>query len=272
MHSSTFGRVVKRESFFEKGWCRFECDAELAEWVRLALPSAREAVRAQENARWLRCGGTWFVGVNALPNDASGAVASSGPLRGNAVRFIRQTLGISGFDWDRAQISVCYPGYPQPMESESAAAFRYRRDRDAAHVDGLLPEGAGRRRHLREHHAFILGIPMVEFGADASPFVVWEGSHELIRRAMAERFGERPPDQWGDEDLTSAYRAMRRSVFETCKRVEIAAAPGEAFVAHRLVVHGVAPWGASATAGEDGRMICYFRPIAGGPLDWLTAP
>jgi len=255
-----------------KGWCRFGYDPALAEWVRLALPAARKAVGARENASWLRCGGTWFVGVNALPNDPSGAVGGSGPLRGDAVCFIRQALGISAFRWDRAQISACYPRYPQPMESEPAAAFRYRRERDAAHVDGLLPEGIDRRRHLREYHAFILGIPMVEFSADASPFVVWEGSHELIRRALSERFSERPPDRWGDEDLTEAYHQMRRRVFASCRRVEIPATPGEAFIAHRLVLHGVAPWAESATAGDDGRMICYFRPIIGGPLEWLTAP
>jgi hypothetical protein len=263
---------VESDSYFEKGWRRFEYDPALAEWVRGALPSAREAVRAEKNAHWLRCGGTWFVGVNALPNDASGAVGDSGPLRGVAVRFIRQALGISGFDWDSAQVSVCYPRYPQPMESESAAAFRYRRDRDAAHVDGLLPEGADRSRHLREHHGFILGISMVEFGVDAAPFVVWEGSHQMIRAAMTERFGDSPPEHWGDEDLTAAYHQVRRDVFGTCKRVEIAVRPGEAFVAHRLVLHGVAPWADSATAGEDGRMICYFRPIVGGPVEWLTAP
>jgi len=189
-----------------------------------------------------------------------------------APRFARQLVGACAFEWDRAQVSVCYPRYPLPMESEPAAAFRYRRDRDAAHVDGLLPEGADRRRHLREHHAFILGIPMVDVSANASPFVVWEGSHEVVRAALVERFGSLPPERWGDEDLTEAYHAVRRRVFDTCERVEIAAKRGEAYVAHRLVLHGVAPWGESASAGEDGRMICYFRPLSGGPKEWLAAP
>ena len=263
---------MNSESFHIKGWRRFEYDPELLEWVDRALPLAREAVKAKKNARWFRCGGTWFAGVNVLPNDATGAVEGSGPVRGVAASFTQQAAGHSEFEWDCGQVSVCYPRYPQPMESEPAAALRYRRVRDAAHVDGLLPEGVDRRRHLREHHAFILGIPMVEFSADASPFVVWEGSHEIIRAAVNERFDGLAPDQWGDEDITDEYHQMRRTVFETCKRVEIAARPGEAFVAHRLVVHGVAPWAESATAGEDGRMICYFRPMIGGPVEWLTAP
>jgi hypothetical protein len=89
---------------------------------------------------------------------------------------------------------------------------------------------------------------------------------------MRKRFGDLPPNQWGEEDVTQDYHQMRRAVFANCKRVEIAARPGEAFIAHRLTVHGVAPWAESATAGEDGRMICYFRPIVGGPMQWLTAP
>jgi len=218
---------VNSESFYKKGWCQFEYDPALAEWVGRALPSAREAVRAKKNSRWLRCGGTWFAGVNVLPNDASGAVGDSGPVRGIAISFSRQSVAPSGFEWDCGQVSVCYPRYPQPMESESAAAFQYRRDRDAAHVDGLLPEGVDRRRHLREYHGFILGIPMVDFSADASPFVVWEGSHEIIRAAVHERFDDLPPNRWGDEDITEVYHQMRRTVFETCKRVEIAARPAK---------------------------------------------
>jgi hypothetical protein len=112
----------------------------------------------------------------------------------------------------------------------------------------------------------------VECSADASPFVVWEGSHERVRAALSERFGDRPPDRWGGEDVTEAYHKVRQTVFETCKRVEIALRPGEALIAHRLILHGVAPWAESETAGEDGRMICYFRSIVGDALHWLTAP
>ena len=263
---------MSSELFLEKGWCRFDYDAVLAEWVGHALPFARAAVAEQTNAQWLRCGGTWFAGVNALPNDVAGVVGKSGPLRGVAIDFIRKVLGLTEFDWDTAQVSVCYPRYPLPMPSELPAAFRFRRGRDAAHVDGLLPEGADRRRHLRQHHGFILGLPMVEFDPNASPFVVWEGSHELVRTALAKRFDGLSPERWGVEDVTEVYHQTRRRVFDSCRRVEISARPGEAYVAHRLIVHGVAPWAESASGGTDGRMICYFRPEIGGPRAWLTSP
>ena len=260
------------DNFFDKGWCQFEYDSRLASWVQGSLPDARKAVLNPIHQQWLRCGGTWFVGVSVLPNSKTGEVGSSGALTGDAIDFIYKELVATDFNWDHAQISVCYPGYPAPGESESPDAYRFRRNRDAAHVDGLLPEGVDRRRHLREHHGFILGIPLVNFSHNASPFVVWEGSHEIIRASFKAHFTHIPPEKWGDQDVTDIYKQTRNLVFEKCRRVEIFAQPGEAFIAHRLVVHGVAAWKDSATAGNDGRMICYFRPEMGGPREWLTAP
>ena len=260
------------QQFFTRGWCRFARDARLAAWVEAALAAARRTRDDPEFAQWLRYRDTWFAGVNALYNAADGSVDDSGPLRGAAVDFIARELGLDGFAWDRAQVSICYPGYPQPMDGESAARARFRVWRDAAHVDGLLREGEQQRRFLREHHGFILGIPMVEFDAGASPFVVWEGSQEIIRAGFRQRFAGIPVERWGDEDVTDAYQAARQRAFDECRRVEIHARPGEAFLAHRLVVHGMAPWRDGASAGADGRMICYFRPAPFGAREWLHNP
>ncbi len=260
------------DQFFAQGWCQFKRDPQLLEWVESARDAARCTLQDPDQAQWLRYQGTWFAGVNALPNNASGAVNNSGPLRGAAVEFVQRLVGCDYITWDRAQVSICYPGYPQPMEGQSDALHRFRVDRDAAHVDGLLPEGSARRRHLREHHLFILGIPMSTFSADASPFVVWEGSHHRVRHALSERFRGIPSEAWGEEDIMDVYQAIRREVFDECRRVEIHAQPGEAFVAHRLCVHGMAPWGERATADADGRVICYFRPESTTPATWLNAP
>ncbi len=260
-----------RDHFFERGWCRFPYDQRLADWVDEGLPAARETLNAPEQEQWLRCGGTWFAGVNALPNDAAGAVPGGHPLAGDAFDFITQDLRLGDFAWDRAQVSICYPGYPIPGDHETEAAARFRRNRGGAHVDGLSPEGPNRRRHLREHHGFLLGIPMAEVGTGASPLVVWEGSHELMRAAFTETFANLPPARWGDVDVTDDYQAARKRAFDACERVEISAQPGEAYLVHRLALHGVAPWAPGAVAGPDGRMICYFRPEIGGPEDWLRA-
>ena len=56
----------------ETGWCQFT-DPQLMSWVKQVLPAARATVTAPENSRWHRCEGTWFTGVNVLPNDCQAA-------------------------------------------------------------------------------------------------------------------------------------------------------------------------------------------------------
>ncbi|MBN1238905.1 MAG: hypothetical protein JXB36_10410 [Gammaproteobacteria bacterium] len=255
--------------FFRSGWLRFPHDAAVADWAARARPVADQCLaRTEHRRRWLRCGGTWFVGVNVLPNDAAGAVAEAGvpPLGGPALRFIGDVLGLAGVALDRAQVSVCFPGYPLPSDGESEGAFRFRRERDAAHVDGLRRH-EGRRRRLGEPHGFILGVPLTDPPEGAAPLVVFEGSHEIVRRALRARLGSVPPRRWADEDVTDAYVAARRECFDTCRRVPVHARPGEAYLIHRLALHGVAPWAAGV---EGERVIAYFRPnpFAGATPEW----
>ncbi|MFO1090737.1 MAG: hypothetical protein U1E46_14295 [Hyphomicrobiales bacterium] len=257
--------------FFRTGWAAFPHDPTLAAWVATALPVARAAIAAPENAKWFRYGGTWFAGVNASPNDARGAMPGGPPLGGVAVDFIRSVLSLSAFDWDRAQISVCYPGYPQPMEGESEATFQYRVKRDAAHVDGVQRVGPERRRFAREYHGFLLGVPLAPVEPGSSPFVVWEGSHEIVRAALGAALNPYPPETWGEIDVTDAYHAARRRCFDICPRVEVSVEPGASYLVHRLALHGMAPWRASS-ANAEGRIVAYFRPDCLAPDDWLARP
>lgn len=260
---------MNADRFFRRGWVRFPRETAVADWAAHALPIARGCIADPAlRARWLRCGGTWFAGVEAFPNDAAGAVPGAGvpPLAGAPVRFIADVLGLPDIAWDNAQVSACFPGYPRPSPGESAGAFRFRRDRDAAHVDGFKRFDK-RRRRLGERHAFILGIPLTEAPAGAAPLVVWEGSHEVIRRALRARLEGLPPARWSAEDVTETYVAARRECFARCRRVAVGASPGEAYLVHRLALHGVAPW-SGAPAGE--RAIAYFRPdpFPGAATDW----
>lgn len=258
--------------FFTRGWIKFEHDPLLANWVEHTLAPVKSTISRKEHRQWLRCGGTWFAGVNILDNDAAGSVNGGPGLSGEAIGFIRKELGFNELALDAGQVSICYPGYPKPMPEESSTAFNYRLKRDAAHVDGLLPEGVKRRRHLREYHGFILGIPMFECHPEASPVVVWEGSHEVIRAAFKSRFNGIPAEQWGDLDVTDIYQSTRRDIFSNCRRVKVFARPGEAYIIHRLSLHGVAPWGPNAGNSNNGRMICYFRPELASAWDWLNQP
>ncbi|NEX45388.1 hypothetical protein G3572_04175 [Rhodobacter sp. ETT8] len=232
-------------------------DPALRAWAEAALPVARQEIAASPEP-W-RCGGTWFVGVDALPNAADGSVG--------ACAFPWQALPVAPRSLHRAQLSVIRPGYPQPSEEESAAAFAFRQKRAAAHLDGLLPIGPDRRRMIREPHAWILGVPLTS--VRAAPLVVWEGSHRIMAEALRQALRPHPPESWADIDITDAYQAARAEVFRTCARVELPVVPGEASLLHRLTVHGVASW--SGTERED-RIIAYFRPMLASVAEWIAQP
>ncbi len=258
-------------SWAARGWQVFPAEPATRAWVAAALPVARAAA-ADPGARgdWLRHGGTWFAGVDVLPNDAAGRVGQGPALSGAALDSVVSVLG--DLPLHRAQLSVTYPGYPRRDAGDSDTAHRYRLTRDAAHLDGLLPEGPDRRRHLREPHGYILGVALTRADPGAAPLTVYEGSHAVMRAAFRTALAGVAPEAWGDVDLTEAYHAARRACFATCPRVTIALAPGDAVVLHRLALHGIAPWGADAQAAPEGRMIAYLRPILPRLSDWLDLP
>ncbi len=261
--------MVDLTAFAAKGWCTLPYDADLHDWVNAVTPAARRSIAAPEMQHWLQCQGTWFVGVDALDNDETGQVGTSGPLRGAPVDAITALFGALP-PLHRAQVSVTYPGFPKPRDEESDSAFRYRLKRYGAHVDGLLAVGPDRQRMIHEPHAFVLGLPINHFSANASPLMVWEGSHHIMGAALTEALKHHAPADWENVDLTAPYQAARREVFETCTAVPVHATPGESYLMHRHCLHGVAPWSCTETPPNDGRMIAYFRPeLAGGIADWM---
>lgn len=254
--------------FRSRGYLRFPASPGLLRWAGAARVAGLAAMADPAQAKWWRHRRTWFVGVDALPNDADGVVPGGPPLTGEAIRFVTQHLGFAG-PWHRAQVSVCRPGYPQRDDGESDTQHRFRRDRDAAHVDGLHAEGEARRRHMREFHDFILGLPLGDASAEASPLVVWEGSHLIMQEMFRTVFANVAPQAWEDVDVTDAYHATRRRAFAECPRVTLPATAGEATLVHRFALHGVAPWAPGATSSAEGRMIAYFRPETKDRVKWL---
>jgi hypothetical protein len=243
------------------GYRRVAAHPALREWAEAARGPAARAVAASTD--W-RCGGTWCVGLDALPNAADGSVGG--------VPLPWAILGLAPVPLHAAQVSTTRAGYPQPSAGESDAAFRFRRDRDGAHLDGLIAEGPDKRRFIREPHGWILGLPLNEAGPDAAPLVVWEGSHEVMRTALARALAPHDPAAWGNVDITDTYAAARREVFDTCRRVELPGRVGEAVILHRLLIHGVAPWRDGAWAEDPGRMVAYFRPVLESVEEWLFHP
>jgi hypothetical protein len=250
--------VVK--SAADPGWQKLGPDPAIAAWAKAARHAALDTLAT--TAEGWRCGGTWFVGVDALPNTPDGAI--------NGTPFPWAALPLSPEPLHQAQLSVIRPGYPQPSAEETPAALAYRQTRDAAHLDGLLPIGPDKRRMVKEPHAWILGLPLND--TTASPLTVWEGSHEVLRAALLAALAPHPPQTWGDIDITEPYQQARKDIFATCHRIELAARPGEATLLHRLTLHGVAPWKATDQAPPEGRMIAYLRPELASVHRWLTAP
>lgn len=248
---------MREFEFLINGFKVFDVDPYVNEWVN----SARRVVETLD-VSLRRHGRTWFVGVDALPNNTDGSIR--GATLGGA--WMDDLSAHPEFDgWHKAQVSIVYDGYPRQDPDESDAAHRFRVKRDAAHMDGLLPEGANRRRHLREPHAFIVGLPLND--VLSSPLVVWPDSHLVMGRAFSKVFEGVEPRSWGDQDVTDVYQTARREVFETCKRVEVSMRPGQVVLLHRHLIHGVAPW-----EGPDvieGRQVAYFRPMVANVADWL---
>lgn len=241
----------------QTGWRRIGPTPGLVAWAAAARPLAEAALAATTEP--LRCGGTWAVGLDLLPNDASGRIAG--------VDLPWADLGLPPEPLHRAQLSTIHPGYPQPSPEESPSAFAFRRTRDAAHLDGLLPVGPSRQRMVKEPHGWILGLALT--ATPAAPLVVWEGSHLILARALRQALAPHPTGLWDQIDLTAAYGAARRQVLDQCRRVELPIGPGEATLLHRLTLHGVAPW--SGPAAEP-RIIAYFRPLLASVEAWLLRP
>ncbi|WP_299690327.1 hypothetical protein [uncultured Tateyamaria sp.] len=226
--------------------------------VRWAAAARRVATRISEapgfRAANLRHGQTWSVGVDALPNAADAAVdgvALNGDWQAH----------VPAVPLHRAQVSIVYPGYPGRDADETATAHRFRLIRQAAHVDGLLPVGPARRRFPREFHAYILGLPLNR--SDNAPTVVWPGSHIIMQAALSAVIGARDP---ATVDVTEAYNAARRDVFDRISPVSLQVPPGGAFLMHRFALHGTAPWTGPAAPA---RMIAFFRPEFASAQDWL---
>ncbi|MEL6533134.1 MAG: hypothetical protein AAFN09_03020 [Pseudomonadota bacterium] len=252
-----------------QGWAVYDNDPDLTAWLDHVRPRSRElAHRADLRQAWLRHGGTWFAGVDVLENDEAGRVADGPPLSARALE------DAGALPLHPGQLSVTYPGYPRRDADETDAAHGYRLRRDAAHLDGLLPIGAERRRMIREPHAWVLGLPLDPMRAHQAPLVVWEGSQEILREALRDALRPSAPESWSDVDVTEVYQAARREIFKRCPRVEITAEPGQAILLHRLSLHGVGPWPETEHAGHEvSRAVIYFRPLLpGGIVDWLTLP
>ena len=229
-----------------------------------------------------RSGSTWFAGINFLDNEARGDVngVSFSP------RLWSQIIGNFGVGinyWDTAQVSICWEGYPKKDPAETEKAFKYRLEKYASHVDGLIPIGSARRRFAKEFHAFILGIPIINSGVNSAPLMVWEGSHKIFRTMFRKVYSGLSESEISDLDVTDIYQKYRRKAFSTCPVRKVFSNNNQPYILDRHLLHGVGPWNAGICdpllLHRDnlfrldpmfGRIVVYFRPTYKNLLDWIT--
>lgn len=240
------------------GFVRFGPDQNLIPWIDAAYAEGLRISQSPEaQATQLRHGETWFVGLDALPNGSDGALAGV-PLVG--------PWSLPDLPLHRAQLSIVYPGYPAQDSDQSDANHAFRKNRFAAHLDGLLPVGPERRRYAQEWHAYILGIPLNQ--TKAAPTVVWRGSHHIMQDAMRRAIGSADAQS---VDVTDAYAQARRAVFDICEPVMLTPeGHGTSFLLHRFALHGTAPWDGEGVA--EGRLVAFFRPAYKDSVAWLDLP
>lgn len=253
--------------YLKYGYRVFDQEQQISDWIASAIKHAQEALVSPDNRHWYRYQNTWFVGVNVLNNRPDGSIGCGPELGGRAISFIEQSLTNRPIHLDRGQISVCFDGYPKKDISEPKTNHAYRLRRDAAHIDGVMKHDGD--RYLVEHHDYILGIAMNMVEAQASPFVVWQGSHRLMQTALCDYLSNYPKDKWRTTPISEVYSQTRKRILNECRRVELALKPGQALVAHRHLLHGTAPW--KAVNETEPRMLCFFRPESMTVEQWLTA-
>lgn len=255
--------------FLHHGWIRFDADPVLEDWITHARPAAQAALQDPHLAHWYDCEDTWFVGVDALPNDEQGRIGASDALKHTRwAQFWAAHFGPVP-PLHKGQLSAVWPGYPRPRNGESETAFGYRKTRDAAHVDGLLATGPHRQRMVREPHAFIVGMPLNPAPETAAPLTIWDQSHTVMGNAL--RAALKSAQDPANTDVTATYQAARRTVFDTCDKRPLHAKPGQAILLHRHLLHGISAWADSTEKGPENRQIVYFRPeCPGGVAQWLN--
>ena len=242
-------------SFFERGWVRFPFDPEIATWVGAARAPAVQTLDDPELRRlWLRCGGTWFAGVNALPNTADGALPEHAvpPLGGRAIEFIARHLGL-------VRIRM---GQGAGLDLFSRLSATLRRGKRGRIWFSIAP----RRCACRRVAPVRSGPPK---NTQRNPWVhPWPSADRCtrqrcadggLRRLATKSCAGRFQNAWrvsrrgtGRRKMwTEAYVSARRQCFERCPRVTIPARLGEVYLVHRLCLHGVAPWPVGAADGSS---------------------
>ena len=190
MLDNDFTQHINSQGYYVWPWRQ-----DIFQWSQSLLTPARQAMATPEHQHWWHHQNTWFVGVNALPNNPHGQVAKGKAMMSWLQGLLETYCLHAPLNLDKGQISTCHMGYPQQDQDEPNQNYYFRKHFYAAHMDGLIPEGKQRRRYLKEYHSFILGVPLTEHDAQAAPLMVWPNSHQRLQTWLLNEFANIPVAQ-----------------------------------------------------------------------------
>ena len=273
---------VKWSNFNQKGWCFLDNDDQHHRWIEAAKANILYKFgKRKYTKRDFRSGNTWFIGTNFLDNGSDGNI-NGVSMSSGLWSQISGKFGQGVEYWDPGQVSIFWQGYPKNDSRETEKAFKYRLNKYASHVDGLLPIGPKKRRFAKEYHAFILGLPVINSMAGSAPLVVWEGSHIIFRDLFRRLYNRVSETELRNLDITEMYQKCRTKVFSTCPIRKIFSDHNQPYVLDRHLLHGVVQWKTNKMHSSkkcpndgiqfdplSGRIVIYFRPSYKSPMDWL---
>ena len=266
----------------KNGWSFLNTDHIHYEWIA----EAKEQLETKFHQKLydyndLRCGSTWFVGANFLDNSSNGNIGTKSMSK-FFFSNISKKFGPNIKYWDKAQVSICWPGYPKKDAKETKKSYDFRIKRFASHIDGVIPFGSKKRRFAKELHAFILGFPLHNNCLDCAPLVLWEGSHKIFRNFFKEIYEGISFNKISNIDITELYNECRKKVFKNCEVKKITPQFKQPYLLDRHVLHGIDEWREKKNVKcspknhrllnslSDGRIIVYFRPVFFNPHDWIN--
>ena len=266
----------------KNGWSFLNTDHIHYEWIA----EAKEQLETKFHQKLydyndLRCGSTWFVGANFLDNSSNGNIGTKSMSK-FFFSNISKKFGPNIKYWDKAQVSICWPGYPKKDAKETKKSYDFRIKRFASHIDGVIPFGSKKRRFAKEFHAFILGFPLHNNCLDCAPLVLWEGSHKIFRKFFKEIYEGISSNKISNIDITEFYNECRKKVFKNCEVKKITPQFKQPYLLDRHVLHGIDEWREKKNVKcspknhrllnslSDGRIIVYFRPVFFNPHDWIN--
>ncbi len=204
----------RRKEFAAEGFHGLPCRGGGAERIGRDTPWMRQGLRSPNpvNRHGAALRRHLVRGCRRTPQRRDGAVPGGPPFLARPMEFIKNDLRFAP-PLHRAQVSVCYPGYPRTSPDETPAAFGFRLNRDASPCRRASGGRPGSPPLPERAAAYIWGFRSRKPVRMPRRWSLWQGSHRHMGKVFTEALANKAQAEWPGIDLTEAYQAARREVF-----------------------------------------------------------